>query len=138
MNNQLSLFIAPIARFLLAFIFLASAYNKITNFSGTAGYMAANGMTTATSFFLAGAIVFLLVGGVSLLLGFRARIGALLLVVFLIPTTLIFHGFWKFDGGEAEMQTIQFMKNLSILGGLLMVIAQGSGGFSLDARIAKE
>lgn len=137
MNQTLTQYAAPLGRFLLAFVFLASAFNKITDFSGTTGYMAASGMTVATSFFLAGAIVFLVVGGLSLLLGFQARIGALLLIVFLIPTTLIFHGFWKFEGDAAQMQMIQFMKNCSILGGLFMVVAQGSGACSLDSYLKK-
>ncbi|MBE9182837.1 DoxX family protein [Oculatella sp. LEGE 06141] len=67
-----------------------------------------------------------LVGGLSLLLGYKARPGAIALIVFLIPATLIFHT----DFSE-QMQQIMFMKNLEILGGLLMVIQYGSGNIGL-------
>jgi putative oxidoreductase len=137
MENVLQTYVPPVARLLLAFIFLSSGFNKIVNFSGVTGYMAANGITVATGFFLFGAIVFLLVGGTSLILGFKARLGAALLIAFLIPTTLIFHAFWAVPEAQAQQEMISFMKNVSILGGLLMVLAQGAGGFSLDARLRK-
>lgn len=134
METTLQTYVPPLARFLLAFIFLSSGLNKIFNFDGVTGYMASKGVTTGTGFLLAGAIVFLIVGGVSLILGYKARIGAALLMIFLIPVTLIFHAFWAVPAEQAQAETISFMKNVSIFGGLLMVLAFGSGGFSLDNR----
>lgn len=128
---------APIpGRLLLSFIFLMSGYGKIVGWSGTAGYMAKAGMP-AVPLFLVLAIVFELGGSLMLLLGFRARFGALMLILFLIPTTLIFHHFWSFPPAEKQMQTINFMKNLAIMGGLLMVIAHGSGPMSLDRLLGR-
>ena len=133
METQLRNWLSLPARLLLGFVFFGSCIGKITDFSGTAAMMAGKGMPMA-SFLLAGAIVFLFVGSISLFVGFKARFGALLLVLFLIPTTLIFHNFWAFEGGAREEQMIQFLKNLSILGGLLMVMAQGAGALSVDGR----
>lgn len=134
MQSLLNTYVPPVARLLLAFIFLTAGINKLMDFNGTLEYMAQNGMTNSTGVLLAGAIVFLLAGSVSLILGYHARIGAALLILFLIPTTLIFHAFWAVPQEQAQLQTIQFMKNLSLLGGLLLVLGQGSGAFSLDAR----
>lgn len=122
-----------VGRTMLAAIFLMSAVgNKIPNFEGVAGYMASEGVPMPR-LLLAGAILFLLVGGVSLVLGFRARLGAGLLLVFLILATYFFHDFWTFADPQArQQQTIQFMKNLGLMGAMLLVIANGPGAWSLD------
>lgn len=118
-----------IARILLSAIFLSSLMGKLADFEGTAAYMRHMGMTVATEFFLGGAILLLAAGGMSILLGYRAKAGALLLMLFLIPATLVFHT----DFGD-RIQMIMFLKNLAIMGGLLMVTAFGSGPYSLDHR----
>ncbi len=117
-----------IARVLISAIFLMSVWGKITNPVGTQQFMAAHGMPL-TGLFLIGAIILELGGGLSVLLGYKARVGAIALLVFLIPTTIIFHT--KFS---EQLQVIMFMKNLAILGGLLMVSYFGPGPISLDAR----
>ena len=78
---------------------------------------------------LAGAVTFLLLGGLSVLLGIRARGGAVLLILFLIPVTWIFHDFWSYGAQDPQYvpQMINFMKNTGLGGGLLMVLAFGSG-----------
>jgi len=133
MPNALTPALTILGRVLLTTIFLAAAFNKITNFGGVQGYMASKGMPL-TALFLAGAIVFLLVGGLSVLLGYRARIGALLLIIFLIPATLIFHNFWATAPEAAQGEMLNFMKNLGLLGGLLHIAVNGSGPGSLDSR----
>jgi putative oxidoreductase len=80
-----------------------------------------------TSLFLFGAIIFELAGSVLVILGYYARFGALLLVIFLIPTTIIFH-----TNFEDPNQIIHFMKNLSMFGGCLVLLGMGPGRFSLD------
>jgi len=72
-------------------------------------------------------IIFELVGGFLLLIGIRVRLGAFLLIVVLIFTTLLSHYFWVLEGEQRSLQLIQFLKNLAILGGLLNVIAFGKG-----------
>ena len=74
-----------------------------------------------------------LVGGILVLLGLYARWGALALLAFLVPVTLIMHNFWTLPEAEAMKQMINFMKNVSIAGGLLMVLALGAGPLSIDA-----
>jgi len=120
-----------IGRILLALIFLQSGIGKIGNFAGTAQYMASQGMSYAT-FFLVGAIFFELVGSITIILGYFARFGTLLLLIFLIPTTLIFH-----TNFADPMQKINFMKNVSMFGGLLVLLAAGAGRYSLDYILRK-
>jgi len=118
-----------IGRILLVLIFLQSGIGKIENFGGMAQYMASYGMPY-TNFFLVGAIFFELVGSATVILGYFARFGALLLLIFLIPTTLIFH-----SNFADQVQMIMFMKNVSMLGGCLIVLASGAGRFSLDSLL---
>jgi putative oxidoreductase len=130
-------YITPLAgRGLVSLIFVMSAFGKITSWDGTAGYMASKGMP-AIPFFLTMAILFELLGGLAVLTGYKARLGAVALIVFLIPATLIFHNFWAYQGMDQQMQMISFLKNLSIMGGLLLVTAFGAGPLSLDERAAK-
>jgi putative oxidoreductase len=120
-------------RVLLSGIFLMSAVgNKIPNFSQVADVMGSVGMP-APRLMLVGAIVFLIVGSASLVLGLWARLGAGLLFVFLVLATYYFHGFWRLEGQEAEMQMIQFMKNASLMGAMLFIMANGAGRMSLDS-----
>jgi uncharacterized membrane protein YphA (DoxX/SURF4 family) len=118
-----------IGRILLVLIFLQSGIGKIENFAGTAQYMTSQGMPYA-NFFLVGAIFFELVGSVTVILGYFTRFGALLLVIFLIPTTLIFHNIFA----DPKMM-IHFMKNVSMFGGCLILLASGAGRFSLDSLL---
>lgn len=122
-----------IGRFFLVLIFLMSAIgNKIPNFGGTAEYMKSEGVPLP-ALLLVGAIVFLIAGSLSILLGYKARIGAALLLVFLVLANYWFHDFWTFDDAQAkQMQTISFMKNLALIGAMLMIIARGSGPGSLS------
>lgn len=125
-----------VGRGLLAAIFVLSALGKLTNFGGTAAMMTQVGFPLA-EFFLAGAITFELVGGLALLTGYQARFGAALLIAFLIPTTLIFHNFWAYTGADQQNQMINFLKNVSIGGGLLYVAQYGAGAWSVDGWLAR-
>jgi putative oxidoreductase len=86
---------------------------------------------------LVGAIVFLIVGSVSVIAGFKARIGAFLLLTFLVLATYYFHAFWKLPAEAQQDQMIQFMKNLSMMGAMLFVMANGSGPMSVDGLLHK-
>jgi putative oxidoreductase len=83
---------------------------------------------------LAAATALEILGAISVLTGLKARWGAAALVVVLVPVTLVFHNFWAYQGAEAQVQTIQFLKNVGIGGGLLAVFAAGPGALSVDAR----
>lgn len=124
---------ALVGRALLVSIFLNSGISKIFNWGGTAERMAAKGMPWVPLFLFA-AINLEILGALSVLLGYRTRLGTLALIVFLIPTTLIFHNFWPLTGPERQMQMVMFMKNMAILGGLLFIGAMGPGSLSIDGR----
>jgi putative oxidoreductase len=123
-----------VGRVLLSLIFLMSAFGKLTNWSGTVEYMASKELP-AIPVLLIAAILFEGLGGLSVLTGFKARLGALALVVFLLIVTPIFHNFWAYTGQEQQAQMINFLKNVAILGGLLTVVARGPGPGSLDRTV---
>jgi len=116
--------IALVGRFLLAALFLMSGISKLTDTAGTAAHMTAAGIPYAEALAM--------VGAVSLVIGLLTRIGSVGLILFMIPTTVIFHGFWNYEGAERVPQMINFMKNLAIIGGLAIAVAFGAGRFSLD------
>ena len=124
-------------RIALAAIFLMSTLGyKIPNFNGAAQLMASQGIP-APRLMLVGAIVFLIVGSLSLIVGYRARFGAVLILVFLVLASYYFHNFWALSDPKARQeQMIHFMKNLSMMGAMLFIIANGAGAFSLDSRPA--
>lgn len=122
-----------VGRVLMAVIFLKSGFGKITGFAGTAGVMASKGMPFA-EVLLVGAIVFELAGGIMLILGWRVHWGALMLILFTIPATLVFHNFWAVEAAQYGNQLNHFMKNVAMMGGLLYVMAFGAGPLSVDAR----
>jgi putative oxidoreductase len=119
-------------RLLFSLLFLMTA---ATHFNGKlVGYAAATGVPLASIAVPASGVLAIL-GGLSILLGYRARIGAWLLVIFLVPVTLMMHNFWAVkDPMMAQMQMVMFMKNLSMLGCALLISQFGSGPWSLDAR----
>ncbi len=117
--------LALAGRLLLAVIFLASAFGKITNFDGTLKFMEAHGMPM-TALLCACAIALEALGAITLSLGYLTRWGAAALIGFLVTVTWIFH--------SAPDQRIALLKNLAIMGGLLQVMAFGPGALSLDGR----
>jgi putative oxidoreductase len=104
-----------VARVLLCLVFLHAAIGKLTGFAGVAGMIAGRGIPLAPVL-LAAAVGLMAVGSVLVISGFRARLGAILLLLFLVPTTLLFHG----EVADPQ-ERIQLLKNLSIMGGLLLV-----------------
>jgi putative oxidoreductase len=129
-------FVSLLARLMIAAIFLAGAIgNKIPQFKATADYMASEGVPNP-KFALFGAIGLLLIGGLSVILGAWTRFGSIFLLVFLTAATWYFHDFWRIvDPVQRQLQSIQFMKNMAIAGGLLSLIAFGGGPWSVDGWI---
>jgi putative oxidoreductase len=123
----------PLGRVLLALIFIMSGYGKITGWPGVVGAVEAKGLPIPM-LFGAGAILAELGGGLLVALGFKARLGALMLIIFTVVTTIVFHNFWAYEGPDRQMQMINFMKNLSMTGGLLLVLAYGAGPLSVDGE----
>jgi putative oxidoreductase len=119
-----------VGRLLLSSIFLISGFGKLTQPEGDGGQMRAKGMP-AVGLLLSMAMIVELFGGLSILVGFHARLGALVLFLYLIPVTFIFHRYWAYRDKERIAQMENFLKNLAIMGGLLLMAALGSGSFSL-------
>src|SRR5271165_4549284 len=124
--------IVLLGRFLFVLIFVMSGPRHFM--SSTIAYAAAQGVPMASIVVpISGLIA--LVGGLSVLLGNHAKIGAWLIALFLVCVTPMMHRFWGVsDPMMAQMQVINFMKNVSMLGGALIVTQLGSGPWSLDAR----
>jgi len=127
---------ALLGRLLLSAIFIMSGIHKLTAWDQTLQAMQQHGITAA-EYLLPVAVVFELGGGLLVLFGLFTRLGALLLIVFLIPTTLLFHNFWAYQGEAMQTQMINFMKNLAIFGGLFTVLGFGPGRFSIDALLPR-
>ena len=124
-----------VGRILLGLIFVLSGFAKISGFDGTAGYIASKGLPLP-QLLAALTIVVELGGGLALATGFLARWAALALAVFSVLAAVIFHNFWAVPPEQVMMQNINFMKNISIAGGMLMVFAFGPGSLSLGAKRA--
>lgn len=122
---------ALVARILLSVMFIYSGFGKIGGFDGLVGYIASKGMPLPQLMAI-GAILVELGGGLLLLVGFKARWAALAFFLFLIPTTVIFHNFWSAPPEQVMAQQTNFLKNVTIMGGMLMVWAFGPGRLSLD------
>ncbi|MEV6655142.1 DoxX family protein [Streptomyces sp. NPDC051219] len=112
-----------IGRILFVLLFLASALSHLTQTKPMAAYAASRGLPSPTAATL-GSGVLLVVGGLSVLLGIWADLGALLLAVFLVPTALLMHAFWKETDAQAkQLEMIQFLKDMALAGAALMLIA---------------
>jgi len=124
--------VVVLGRFLFVLIFLMAAPNHFAK--QTIAFAASQGVPLASiAVPLSGVLA--IAGGLSILLGYRAKLGAWLLVLFLVPVTLMLHKFWTVqDPMMAQMQMILFMKNVAMLGAALLISQFGAGPFSLDAR----
>ncbi|MBI3542206.1 MAG: DoxX family protein [Deltaproteobacteria bacterium] len=122
-----------LGRLLLALIFILSGISKIGNYGSTVAYMTSAGLPMAP-LFLYGSVLVELGCGLSLLTGFRARLSALILFLFLCPVTYLFHLKPALDAvssGSADQQSIQVLKNLAVMGGLLLLYGNGAGKLTI-------
>jgi putative oxidoreductase len=124
--------VVVLGRFFFALIFLMAGAGHFSKQS--MGYAVSAGVPLASiAVPLSGVLA--IAGGLSILLGYRAKLGAWLIVLFLVPVTLMMHKFWTVtDPMMAQIQMILFMKNVSMLGGALLISQFGAGPLSLDAR----
>lgn len=129
LQNPLSL----IGRWLIAYVFLPAGIGKIGGFAQTASYIASKGLPLPE----AGAVLAILVevlGGLALVFGFGTRWAAIALAIFTLAGGLIFHNYWAMPANMQMLQKIIFDEHLGLIGGLLLLVAFGPGGWSLDAR----
>ena len=122
-----------VGRILLGLLFVLSGFAKISGFDGTAGYIASKGLPLP-QLVAALTIAVELGGGLALMAGLYTRQAVVALAGFTLLAGVIFHNFWAVPEAEQMAQQINFMKNLAIAGGMLVVAAFGPGRLSLDAR----
>jgi len=125
-------YLAALGRVLLALIFVRAGINKIGSIDATAAEMASHGIPLS-NILVFGAIAMELGVGLLLMVGLFARCAALALFFYTLALALIFHAYWAAPAAQARLQASFFFGHLSIMGGMLMVVAFGAGALSLDA-----
>ena len=150
--RMMQIFLSSVGRIFLSLIFILSAVHKILDWQGSQqkltnslcdwmcySYNSVNAQNFLqfllpwAPVLLALGFAFELVGGLLVLLGIKVRLGAFLLILFLIPTSFLFHHFWFLKGTDAQLHMVMFLKNLSILGALFIFLANGKGAARSDA-----
>lgn len=126
-----------VGRALLSLIFIAIGVAKLYGFSGFSQYMEAKHLA-AVPVLLTLSIAVELAGGLAVFIGWRARSSALLLLLYLVPVTAVFHDFWAQQGMAAQVELVNFLKNVAIMGGLLLIAAFGPGPYSVDSWLRRK
>jgi len=122
-----------VGRILYSLLFISAAPGHFS--SATIGYAAAQGVPLASVAVPASGILALL-GGLSIALGYKAKLGALAVIAFLVPVTIMMHNFWAVtDPMMHQLQMVMFMKNLALVGGALTFFVHGAGAYSVDSRL---
>ncbi|MBK8505015.1 MAG: DoxX family membrane protein [Saprospiraceae bacterium] len=125
-----------LGRILLSFIFIYEAIDSILYFKKTTNLMTEYGITFQQDLLLIGGVFLLLAGGTLLLIGYRIGLGAMLLMIYWIPVTFIVHSFWNDALPARRLESILFMKNIAILGGLMFMAVNTSGKYSIKTLLA--
>jgi putative oxidoreductase len=127
---------ALLGRVAIAAIFLVSGTAKLVDVAGTAAHMTAVGIPFPETLAMFAGVAEIL-GALSLMFGALTRIGAIGLILFMIPTTLLFHNFWVLEGDEQRLQMVQFLKNLGLTGALILLVSFGPGRYSIDSLLRR-
>lgn len=136
MTDSYKTAVSLIGRILLALMFIMSGFGKLADIQGTAGYVASGGLPfPVTLAVLVGLLE--LFGGIALVIGFKARLVGLLLGVFTLVASVLFHAYWSVPADQQFVTQLLFMKNISVAGGLFLLSALGAGPLSLDAARLK-
>ena len=131
MNPHTQSVMALVGRVLIALLFVVAGFGKIGGFDGVAGYIASKGLPMP-QVLAALTIALELVGGLMLMAGYKVRWVAIAFFLWLIPTTFIFHKFWGIDAAQVQNQMNHFLKNVSIMGAMLMLVAFGPGRYAVE------
>ena len=133
MNDKYSAYVSLAGRILLALMFIPAGFGKLTNIGGTAGYIASGGLPFPSVLaVLVGALE--LFGGLALVIGFKVRWVGLAMALFTLAASVLFHPFWSVPEAQHMVTQLLFMKNISVVGGMLLISALGAGALSLDER----
>lgn len=128
-NNVLML----LGRILISLIFFVTAYWKITHWELALGEMAFRHIPQPSIILFAACIIEFF-GAISLVLGYKARLAGLVMGLFLIPVTYLFHDFWAFSGEQWTTELLMFLKNAGLIGGLFYIAANGAGSYALETK----
>jgi len=122
-----------IGRLLIVYIFITSGIAKVFDWSGNVQYMSTRHLPMIPV--LLGIAAIIEIGGsICLITGWQARLAAMVMFLYMIPLTILFHNYWAASGMLAGMQETHFRKNLAIMGGLLMFAYAGPGKWALGER----
>ena len=133
MNDKYSAYVSLAGRILLALMFIPAGFGKLTNIGGTAGYIASGGLPFPSVLaVLVGALE--LFGGLALVIGFKVRWVGLAMALFTLVASMVFHPFWSVPEAQQMVTKLLFMKNISVVGGMLLISALGAGALSVDER----
>lgn len=133
MTNKYASTVSLAGRILLALMFIPAGFGKLTNIGGTAGYIASGGLPFPSLLaVLAGALE--LFGGLALVIGFKVRWVGLAMALFTLVASMVFHPFWSVPEAQQMVTKLLFMKNISVVGGMLLISALGAGALSVDER----
>lgn len=120
-----------VGRVLISGMFLWAAYEKMKNWNATVTYLKTKNIPYLNIVLPVG-VALKVIGGLSVLLGWHAHIGALLLLIVAISSCLKMHDFWRIQGEEKSMEKLLFIKDVAVIGGLFMILALGAGHFGVD------
>lgn len=127
--------LALAGRLLLASLFLPAGIGKLTGFAGTIAYINSAGLPMPT-LAAAAALIVEIGGGAALIAGAGTRIAALVLALFTLVASFVFHAYWAVPADQQYVTQLLFFKNIAVAGGLLTLAAWGAGAWSIDARMA--
>ncbi len=133
MSKNLSSALSFIGRVLFVLLFLPAGIGKITGFAGTVGYINSVGLP-APELATVVALLVEILGSLCLLAGYQTRIASIVLAVFTLVATFFFHNYWAAPADQAFVAQLLFFKNIAVVGGLLILAAQGAGDWSLDSK----
>ena len=125
-----------VARILLVVLFLVFGWGKLTDYSGTVGYLTQAGAPMPATAALVAIVVEVLVA-LAVTLGVWTRPLAFVLALYTLGTALIGHPFWAMEGAARYANAINFYKNISIIGGFLLLYVTGAGRYSIDAGVGR-
>ena len=137
LTDRLTNCVVVVGRILIALIFVRAGINKIGSIDTTAAQMAKSGIPLS-NIMVFGAIMMEVGGGLLLMVGLFARWAALALFFYTLTLALIFHAYWSVPDAEARVQAAFFFGHLSMMGGMLVVVAFGAGAYSLDALVRQK
>lgn len=124
-----------LARILISFVFMYEALDTLVFYNKTKATMTVYGIIWRQDFLLKAIIAILILGSIMVLVGYLARVGSFLLLLYWVPFTLIVYSFWNDPPEVKQLHALFFMRNLAICGSLLLILANGAGKYSIKRLI---